>query len=94
VDKIQAGALLSTTLKTAGNLYPILVGEMAEVGEETGDLAGMLRRGAEFYEEQVDQLTKNLSTIIEPALIMLVGLAVGLFAFSMIGPLYSISNAF
>jgi len=93
-SSIQQGLPLSAIFKSYGEVLPILVGEMTEVGEETGNLSGMLLKGAEFYEEDVDQLTKNLSTVIEPALMIVVGLAVGVFAISMIGPLYSISDAF
>jgi len=93
-ESIQQGLPLSAAFKSYGAVMPLLVGEMAEVGEETGNLSGMLLKGAEFYEEDVDQLTKNLSTIIEPVLMIIVGLAVGIFAVSMIGPLYSISDAF
>lgn len=93
-SSIQQGLPLSAIFKSYGEILPILVGEMTEVGEETGNLSGMLLKGAEFYEEDVDQLTKNLSTVIEPMLMIVVGLAVGVFAVSMIGPLYSISDAF
>ncbi|MDO8183568.1 MAG: type II secretion system F family protein [bacterium] len=92
--QIEGGTPLSAVIKSYGDLFPILVGEMAEVGEETGDLTGMLLKGAEFYEAEVEQATKNLSTIIEPVLMIVVGIVVGLFAYSMIGPLYSISDAF
>ncbi|OHA56907.1 MAG: hypothetical protein A2114_00365 [Candidatus Vogelbacteria bacterium GWA1_51_14] len=93
-QSVQQGLPLSAALKSYGAVLPILTGEMAEVGEETGNLSGMLLKGAEFYEEDIDQLTKNLSTIIEPVLMIVVGLVVGVFAVSMIGPLYSISDAF
>ena len=85
---------MSTIFKKYENIYPILVGELAEVGEETGNLPGLLQKGAIFFEEEVSQATKNLSTIIEPALMVLIGLAVGFFAVSMIGPMNSLSNAF
>jgi type IV pilus assembly protein PilC len=93
-QSIQQGLPLSAAFKSYGEVLPVLTGEMTEVGEETGNLSGMLLKGAEFYEEDIDQLTKNLSTIIEPALMIVVGLVVGVFAVSMIGPLYSISDAF
>ncbi len=92
IDGVQKGVGLSVVFKEEEKLYPVLVGEMAEVGEETGNLADMLTQGAIFYEEEVDQATKNLSTIIEPFLMVIIGIAVGFFAISMIGPMYSLSN--
>ncbi|MBI2097387.1 MAG: type II secretion system F family protein [Candidatus Vogelbacteria bacterium] len=90
--KVEKGQTLSSVFKDHERLYPVLVGEMTEVGEETGKLADMLLRGAVFYEEEVNQATKNLSTVIEPVLMIMIGLAVGFFAVSMIGPIYSLSE--
>lgn len=94
VADIPKGKVISSFFGEHEDLYPVLVAELAEVGEETGNLTGMLLKGATLYEEEVNQATKNLSTIIEPALMVLIGLAVGFFAVSMIGPIYSLSNAF
>ncbi|MAZ40638.1 hypothetical protein CL654_00765 [bacterium] len=90
--EIQKGTNLATIFNKEEKLYPILVGEMVEVGEETGKLSEMLEKGAIFYEEEVDAVTKNLSTIIEPLLMIVIGIAVGFFAISIIQPLYSIGD--
>lgn len=92
-EAVEKGKPLSAVFKTHENLYPVLVGEMIEVGEETGKLSELLLKGALFYEEEVAQATKNLSTIIEPLLMVIIGVAVGFFAVSMIGPIYSLSDA-
>jgi len=63
---------------------------MVEVGEETGKTPDVLLKLAEFYEEEVEQITKNLSSIIEPALMVVIGSAVGFFAIAIIQPIYSI----
>ena len=91
--EVEKGKVLGI-FKEHRKIYPILVAELAEVGEETGNLTGMLLKGATLYEEEVNQATKNLSTIIEPVLMVLIGVAVGFFAVSMIGPIYSLSEAF
>lgn len=86
---IQKGDPISEAFKKATNLYAILFGEMMSVGEETGKLPDMLYNIANFYEDEVYETTKNLATIIEPFLMVLIGIAVGFFAISMITPMYT-----
>jgi len=63
---------------------------MMEVGEETGQLGTMLEELAKFYEQEVEFKTKNINTIIEPVILIIMGLGVGFFVFSMLKPIYSI----
>ncbi len=89
---VGAGQPLSTAFMRREDLYPAFVGEMMAVGEETGQSAEMLKRLAVFYETEVDRKTKDMSTIIEPFLMLIIGAAVGFFAISMISPIYSLSE--
>ena len=91
-EKAQKGVPLSAVFVEHSKVYPELVADMVEVGEETGKLAEMLLNVAVFYENEVDDATKNMSTIIEPLLMLLIGGAVGFFAISMISPMYSVMN--
>ena len=88
-DSIQKGETMTGAFSKHPELYPILLSEMIAVGEETGKTAEMLLRLAEFYEGEVSAATKDLSSIVEPFLMVLIGAVVGLFAVSMIQPLYS-----
>ena len=90
VTDVQKGVPLSSSFIENETLYEPLVGGMLEVGEETGQLSKMLGEMAEFYENEVSQATKDLSTIIEPVLMVFIGSAVGFFAVSMITPMYSV----
>jgi type IV pilus assembly protein PilC len=92
ISSIEKGKVLSESFKENTFLYPIMMGEMIEVGEETGNLSQMLLDIANFYETEVDNKTKDLSTIIEPVLMLLIGGVVGVFAVSMIKPMYSVMN--
>ncbi|MFZ1987717.1 MAG: type II secretion system F family protein [Minisyncoccia bacterium] len=90
-ERVRKGEALSAAFADHNKLYPILFSDMIAVGEETGKVAGMLTQVAEYYETDVEDRTKDLSTIIEPVLMLIIGLAVGVFAVSMIGPIYSLT---
>jgi type IV pilus assembly protein PilC len=65
---------------------------MIKVGEKTGMSTSILKQLADFYEQEVDALTKNMASIVEPVLMIIIGSAVGFFAISMLQPMYSIMD--
>lgn len=91
-EKIQKGSTLQSLFTTRQDIYPSFVSEMIGVGEETGTLSKTLFEVAIFYENEVEQKTKDMSTVIEPFLMVFMGVAVGFFALAMISPIYSLSN--
>lgn len=86
--EIQKGKQLNQILGRNREIFQPLVTQMIQVGEETGKISDMLLRLALFFEEDVTSTTKNLSTIIEPILMIFIGAAVGFFAISMLQPIY------
>lgn len=89
---VEKGENISAVFMNNPKLYPTFVGEMMSVGEETGNMASMLGEVAIFYENDVEERTKDLSTIIEPILMVIIGAAVGFFALSMVTPIYSVMD--
>lgn len=92
-EKVRKGEKLSDALAPYENIYPIIIIQMIKVGEETGETSNMLAKLADFFEEEVANATKNLTAIIEPVLMVVIGAAVGFFAISMIQPMYSMLGA-
>jgi type IV pilus assembly protein PilC len=89
---VQKGIPVSKVFIDNANIYPVMVGDMMEVGEETGQLSSMLLKIAIFYEEEVDQATADMSKLIEPLLMVMIAVFVGLFAMAMITPMYTLMS--
>lgn len=92
VEHVKQGKLLSDFLKSFKRLFPPLVVNVIKVGEETGALDQVLQEIAGFYEGEVDQTMRNLTSIMEPILMIIMGLAVGALAISVISPIYNLVN--
>lgn len=88
-EKVKKGEKLSASLKPYQHIFPLGVVEMIEVGEETGKTSDILRKLADFYEQEAVVAIERLTIMIEPILIIILGVAVGFFAVSVIEPMYS-----
>ncbi len=93
-DKVQRGKPISDHLKNEGFLFPVTVSKMIQVGEKTGSLEETLLHLAGFYEKEIDNVTKNLSNILEPILLIVIGLVVGFIAIAIILPIYKLTGGF
>lgn len=89
--QVRNGKQLSEPL-AASPYFPAIVSQMLAVGEETGQTDTILLKVADFYEEEVDALIDGLSSLIEPAMIIVLGGMVGLIAASVMGPIASLSQ--
>jgi type II secretory pathway component PulF len=89
---LPAGERLSQALARESRLFPDLMSHMAGIGEATGNLSGTLLYLAGAYESEVDELAKNLSSSMEPALMLVMGSIVGFVAVSVITPIYGITQ--
>ena len=92
-EKVGKGAKLSEAIRSYRNIYPVTVIQMIQVGEETGETSQILSKLADFFEEEVGNATKNLASVIEPILMLIIGGVIGFFAVSMVQPMYSMLGA-
>src|SRR3989344_17782 len=88
-ERIKKGEKLAEAFKHHHDIFPFGVIEMIEVGEETGKTSMVLKKLADFYEQEAVSSIEALSVLIEPMLIVFLGVVVGFFAFSVIQPMYS-----
>jgi len=93
-QKIKTGRGLAEILEEYPKLFPPLVTQMIMVGENSGSLESLLNEISSYYNDEVDQILKNISTIIEPIIIIILGVVVGGMAVAVIMPMYSLSQAF
>ncbi|MDP2696475.1 MAG: type II secretion system F family protein, partial [bacterium] len=88
-QEVKSGKALSAMLAKDTNFLP-LVHQMIKVGEDSGELGDMLDKVATYYENEVDQIVKNLSTLIEPVLIIVLGVLVGFIILGVLFPVYNL----
>jgi type IV pilus assembly protein PilC len=86
---VQRGGTIAHPLRES-KMFPSMVAHMVGVGEETGNLDGMLAKVADFYEDEVAAVIKALTSILEPVMIMVVGGIVGFIVISMYLPLFQL----
>ena len=90
-DQMMAGSTIAEPLAQSG-VFPKIVSRMIEVGEESGRLADMLVKIAEFYEEDVDLAIKGLASLIEPLMIVALGAVIGVIIIAIYLPILTIYN--
>jgi type II secretory pathway component PulF len=90
---VNRGEQISNYLKKNRELFPDVMTQMIAVGERSGNLSNTLVYLSDFYEAEVDDFTKNLSSLIEPALMVIMGILVGFVAISIITPIYGITQS-
>jgi type IV pilus assembly protein PilC len=86
---VSTGSALTTSM-TATGVFPNMVLQMAAIGEESGSLDHMLGKAAEFYEEEVDEMVKGLSSLMEPFIIVILGVLIGGIVVSMYLPIFKL----
>ncbi len=88
---VAAGTALTPAMTTTG-VFPNMVLQMTAIGEESGALDDMLSRAADFYEEEVDEMVKGLSTLMEPIIIVILGVIIGGIVVSMYLPIFKLGQ--
>ncbi len=94
-ESIQRDVSTGTALTTAmgsTNVFPSMVLQMTAIGEESGSLDHMLGKAAEFYEEEVDEMVKGLSSLMEPFIIVILGVLIGGIVVSMYLPIFKLGS--
>ncbi len=86
---VSTGSALTSAMTTTG-VFPNMVLQMASIGEESGSLDHMLAKAAEFYEDEVDEMVKGLSSLMEPFIIVILGVLIGGIVVSMYLPIFKL----
>jgi type IV pilus assembly protein PilC len=89
--EVASGTALTAAMTTTG-VFPNMVLQMAAIGEESGALDDMLARAAEFYEEEVDEMVKGISTLMEPIIIVVLGTIIGGIVVAMYLPIFKLGQ--
>jgi type IV pilus assembly protein PilC len=88
---VSTGAALTTSMQSTG-IFPTMVLQMASIGEESGSLDHMLSKAADFYEDEVDEAVKSLSSLMEPFIIVILGTVIGGIVVAMYLPIFKLGQ--
>lgn len=91
-EEVKKGEEISPFLSKTPKLFPLVLSQMIAVGESSGNLSETLLYLSDFYESEVNDVTKNLSNVLEPVLMILMGIIVGFVAISIITPIYEVTQ--
>jgi len=91
-EEVEKGGPLAIPIARS-EYYPLLVSSMIAVGEETGEMDAVLGKVSEYYKDEVDTATGNLSTILEPLFLVIMGGAIGFIALGVYMPMFQLSTA-
>ncbi len=92
--ELEKGVSLGQAMEKRPSIFPTFIIQLAKVGETTGELESILQKISEYYEERVNNVLTNMSAIIEPFLLIIVAVAVGFLAVSVISPMYELTLSF
>jgi len=88
---VSTGSSLTTSMQST-NIFPSMVLQMSAIGEESGSLDHMLSKAAEFYEDEVDEMVKGLSSLMEPIIIVILGTMIGGIVVAMYLPIFKLGQ--
>jgi type IV pilus assembly protein PilC len=91
-NEVEKGGPLAIPIARS-EYYPLLVSSMIAVGEETGEIDSVLAKVSEYYKQEVNTATSNLSAILEPVFLIIMGLAIGFIAMAVYMPMFQLSSA-
>lgn len=92
-EEVEKGVSMSTALGVY-DIFPVILPQMVAVGEETGQMDDILLKLSEYYEKESEYAVKNLTTVMEPVIMIVLGLGVGFMVVSIMMPIYSLTSQF
>ena len=90
--KVETGTAVSVVFKKS-TMFPGMIGQLAAIGEKSGNMDEVFDSMADFFEKDVDNITSNLSALLEPVLMVVIGICVGLVIVAVLQPIYGLVNA-
>lgn len=90
-DEVKTGGSMSTVLSKSSE-FPPIVSRMIKIGEDAGKISEVLKNVATFYEQETERITRNLASLIEPILIVVLGIGVAILVFAILMPIYNIAG--